>query len=249
MASTSTVSQDVYRRLRSDLLACRLAPGEKLKIEELCQRFSAGSSAVREALSRLASDGFVVMEPQRGFRVTPVSFDELRDLTDTRCQIEGLCIRDAVRRGDIEWEAGLVTALHRLSRTPMRAEEDPQRYSDVFAAAHTQFHEAVVAACRSPCLLKIREALYFQHERYRWLSMPLARVERNLHAEHASIAEAALARDADRAVRMMTDHLQQTAHIILASPGIADAFGVAAAGAVRKPPFSECTRRAETADL
>lgn len=225
MASNLTISQDVYRRLRSDLLSCRLAPGEKLKIEELCQRFSAGSSAVREALSRLASDGFVVMEPQRGFRVMTVSFDELRDLTNTRCQIEGLCIRDAIAHGDVEWEAGLITALHRLSRLPMRAEEDPQRYSDAFAVAHTKFHEAVVAACGSPYLLKMREFLYFQHERYRWLSMPLAKVERNLHAEHTSIADAALARDADRAVQMMTDHLQRTAHIILSSSGDADALG------------------------
>ncbi len=78
MPAGSTLTQNVYQRLRADLLACRLMPGQKLKIEELCERFSAGSSAVREALSRLAADGFVVVEPQRGFRVTPLSFAELR---------------------------------------------------------------------------------------------------------------------------------------------------------------------------
>lgn len=222
MATTATVSQDVYRRLRSDLLSCRLMPGEKLRIEELCQRYSAGSSAVREALSRFASEGFVTLEPQRGFRVTPISFDELRDLTAVRCQIEGLCIRDAIKHGDVEWEAGVVTALHRLSRLPMRAESDPDRYDDAFAAAHTLFHEALVAACSSPWLLRMRKFLYFQHERYRWLSMPLASVERDVHSEHKKIAEAALARNADDAAQAMTEHLQLTAHIILTSPGIAD---------------------------
>jgi DNA-binding GntR family transcriptional regulator len=58
--------------LRSQLLARRFAPGEKLKIDDLCRRFAVDSSAVREALSRLASEGFVVSEPQRGFRVAPL---------------------------------------------------------------------------------------------------------------------------------------------------------------------------------
>jgi len=125
MAAGSTLTQNVYQRLRADLLACRLMPGQKLKIEELCERLSAGSSAVREALSRLAADGFVVVEPQRGFRVTPLSFTELRDLTNVRCEIEGQCIRDAIKHGDIDWETAVIAALHRLSRTPERAPDEP----------------------------------------------------------------------------------------------------------------------------
>ncbi len=229
MATNSTVTQDVYRRLRADLLTCRLAPGEKLRIDVLCARLSAGSSAIREALSRLAAENFVVIEPQRGFRVAPISFGELRDLTRVRCQVEGSCIRDAIQHGDVEWEAGLMTALHRLSKLPMRAEGDPTRYNDAFALAHTAFHAAVVAACASPWLLRTREYLYFQHDRYRWISMPLATVERDVHGEHTRIAEAALARDADRAVQAMTDHLELTAEIILSSAGVTDE-GSASAG-------------------
>ena len=93
MTSTSSLTHNAYARLRTELLSSRLAPGEKLKIEVLCEKFSVGSSAVREALSRLASEGLVVSEPQRGFRVAPLSLDSLRDLTDVRCKIEGLCLR------------------------------------------------------------------------------------------------------------------------------------------------------------
>lgn len=154
MPAGSTLTQNVYQRLRADLLACRLMPGQKLKIEELCERLAAGSSAVREALSRLAADGFVELEPQRGFRVTPLSFDELRDLTNVRCEVEGLCIRNSIEHGDIDWETAVIAALHRLSRTPERAPDDPKRYNDDFAVAHTAFHLAVVAACASPWLLR-----------------------------------------------------------------------------------------------
>ena len=221
MASNPTLTQEVYRRLRSDLLSCRLAPGEKLRIEELGKRLSAGSSAVREALSHLASEGFVVAEPQRGFRVAPVSPGELRGLTDARCEIEGLCIRRAVEHGDVEWEAGIITALHRLGKLPVRAEGDPKRYNDAFAVAHEAFHEAVAAGCANPWLLRVRQSLAGQHERYRWLSLPLATVERDLHGEHTAIAQAALARDSDGTVRLMTDHLNLTAHIILSSQEVA----------------------------
>ena len=222
MPAGSTLTEDVYRRLRADLLACRLLPGQKLKIEDLCERVGAGSSAVREALSRLAADGFVVLEPQRGFRVTPLSFTELRDLTNVRCQIESLCLRDAIERGDIDWETGVIAALHRMSRTPERAPDDPKRYNDAFAVVHTAFHEALVAACTSPWLLRIRAQLFAQHERYRWLSKPLARVDRDLEAEHSGIANAAIARRADEAVARMNAHLQLTADIIQTSPLIAE---------------------------
>jgi DNA-binding GntR family transcriptional regulator len=218
----STITQDVYRRLRAELLACRLMPGQKLKIEELCDRLNAGSSAVREALSRLAADGFVLLEPQRGFRVTPLSIAELRDLTDVRCQIETLCLRDAIAHGDIDWETGVIAALHRMSRTPERAEDDPKRYNDAFAVAHTAFHQGLVAACSSPWLLRLRSQLSAQHERYRWLSKPLARVERNLEAEHGGIASAAIARRTDEAIERLTAHLQLTAEIILTSPLLAE---------------------------
>lgn len=223
MPAGSTLTQNVYQRLRADLLACRLMPGQKLKIEELCERFAAGSSAVREALSRLAADGFVVVEPQRGFRVTPLSFAELRDLTNVRCEVEGLCIRDSIEHGDIDWETALIAALHRLSRTPERAPDDPKRYNDDFAVAHKAFHEAVVAACASPWLLRIRAQLFAQHERYRWLSKPLAQIERDLKAEHNGIVESAIARRADEAVERMTAHLQLTADVILNSPLLSEA--------------------------
>ena len=111
MTGSLSITENVYSQLRADLLACRLAPGQKLKIEALCQRLSAGSSAVREALSRLVSEGFVLLEPQRGFRVTPLYPDELRDLTDTRCEIEALCIRDSLVHGDVEWETTLIARL------------------------------------------------------------------------------------------------------------------------------------------
>ena len=213
----STVSADqVYLDTRSDILACRLAPGAKLKIRELCERFDVSLGAVREALSRLSAEGLVIFEAQRGSWVAPVSLAELRDLTEARIAIEGLCLERAMRQGGVEWEAAIVSALHHLSRTPTRAEGDDQRMHDHWATAHRQFHNALVSACDNASLLRMRTTLYEQGERYQRLAVPLGRTKRNVGSEHKKIATAVLARNVPEALEAMRLHLTRTADIVAA---------------------------------
>ena len=211
----SSLTQDAYQRLRADLLACRVKPGARLKIAELCDSLSVSLSAVREALARLMSEGLVVGEPQRGFCAAPISSSELQDLTGVRVTIETACLDRAIAVGDVAWESHLVSAMHRLSRTPERAADDPDRLSEAWAAAHADFHAALAAACDSPWLLKLRGMLYDQSERYRRLSIPLAEVARDIGAEHRELVDAALDRDAPRAVAAMARHLETTTLMIL----------------------------------
>src|SRR5271170_7317741 len=89
---TKALSTSVYRQLRADLLAGRLRPGEKLRDEGLRQRFSSGSSPIREALNRLLAEGLVSLEDQKGFRVAPISESELEELVMARCWIDGIAI-------------------------------------------------------------------------------------------------------------------------------------------------------------
>lgn len=213
--TSASLTQTAYERLRADLLSCRLRPGDRLRINDLCVRLSVSLGAVREALSRLTADGFVVAEPQRGFRVAPISVEELRDLTTVRLQIEGACLRRTIALGDIGWEERLVAAHHRMSRLPEREIDDPQRVSEAWAAAHAAYHRALVNGCDSPWLLRLRDLLYAQSERYRRLSVPLARAGRELEREHREIMEAALARDADRADALLASHLETTTYILL----------------------------------
>lgn len=211
----SSLTQAAYEHLRADLLACRLRPGVRLKISELCQSLSVSLSAVREALSRLTSEGLVVAEPQRGFRVASISVEELRDLTGVRAGIEGMCLERAIAVGDVTWEARLVASFHRLSRTPEREPGDMERMNEAWSAAHAAYHEALVAACDSPWLLRLRGILYAQSERYRRLSVPLAEGARDLDREHREIMEAALAHDAALAKALMTEHIERTTRVLL----------------------------------
>ena len=82
MATAATTrTEQVYARMRSDILAGHLTPGAKLPFAELVARYGGSTSVIREGLTRLVEQGLVQAEPQHGFRVVPLSISDLDDLT------------------------------------------------------------------------------------------------------------------------------------------------------------------------
>jgi DNA-binding GntR family transcriptional regulator len=212
---------DVYHKLRRDIVSCRLTPGQKLNIRALCASYGVSLGAIRESLSRLASEDLVVAQAQRGFRVAQVSPDNLVDLMTTRAEIEALCLRRSLSAGGVAWEAAVIAAAHRLSRTPRTIAPGNPNVSDEWETAHDAFHLSLVAACDSPWLLKIRTQLYTQAERYRRLSLRISATRRDIAAEHQKLTRAATARDAERTVRLMTRHLDATTRYLLEARTVA----------------------------
>ncbi len=213
--SGTSATQNVYEQLRADVLSSRLAPGQRLKIAALSAEHDVSPGAVREALSRLTSEGLVIAEPQRGFRVAPISAFELKDLTTVRVEIESLCLRRSIEHGDADWEARLKEVFRRLSETPERVPEDSPLLDPKWAKLHHEYHETLVSACDSPWLLRLREMLYAQSERYRRLSWRLSDFNRDLNSEHRQILDAALSRNAELAVSLLSSHLLVTTQILL----------------------------------
>jgi DNA-binding GntR family transcriptional regulator len=154
-------------------------------------------------------------EPQRGFRAAPISRADLEDLTMVRIEVESLCLTRAMAVGTVDWEARLVAAFHRLSRTPERVASDPARSADDWADAHAGFHGALVDGADSPWLLRLHAQLYAQSERYRRLSIPLGQMDRDVDGEHRQIMEAVLARNVERALKLMRRHISATTSILL----------------------------------
>lgn len=212
---TQNLTAQAYEKLRSDILACRLRPGQKITISDQVSALGFSLGAVRESLSRLTSEGLVVAEPNKGYRVASITQSELEDLTRTRVLIECQCLENAIRNGDLKWETGIVSTEFELSRITVQDPTDPARVSAAWSESHRRFHEALVAACDSPWLLKLRVLLFAQSERYRSVSVPLDTHKRDVLAEHNAIAQATIARDTKAAVQAMRDHLQQTTRILV----------------------------------
>lgn len=218
----SRVSQmeEVYDRLRTAILNGHYPPDQKLKINELCRQTGGGLGTVREALSRLLSEGLVVSEAYKGFHVAPISLPDLISLTKARIEIENLCLASSLANGDIEWEGRLVSLIHQLTRYSPH-----DTAVDTWSRLHTTFHDALVSACDNAWLLRIHRILHEQSERYRRLvamfnvslDAPTQRQrEGNMETEHKELAEAAIARDVDRVRELITVHLRRTTDYLVA---------------------------------
>jgi len=208
--AVGTLATTVYDRLRDDIMSGELAPGEKLRVEFLRARYGAGTSPIREALNRLSSDGFVVQEDQRGFRVSPVSRDELIELIKTRCWIEGVALRESAANGDMAWEETIVLAFHRLSRVPKTSDPEVVAANPQWEDLHRAFHMTLLMACGSRLLLEFCEQLADRANRYRRLAVIVSYPERNELEEHRDLMAAMLARDADKAATLLHTHYQRT---------------------------------------
>jgi GntR family transcriptional regulator, carbon starvation induced regulator len=208
-AGTITVAGELYEQLRTDILYARLRPGQRLRNEVLKQRYGGGVGTVREALNRLRAEGLVIQEDQRGFRVAPVSLDELRELTETRCWVNAVAVTASIANGDAAWEEGVLLAYHRMARHLADAAESEPRTQ--LRELHRVFHASLYAACGSRWLIGFSEALFDAAGRYQSLAYPDERDPRDYDAEHRAIMEAAIARKAPEAVALLDSHFRATA--------------------------------------
>ncbi len=93
-----TIYQRVRDRIRGDILAGRIAPGTRLKITELAERYGLSHMPVREALQQLQGEGLVTLSPNRGASVRRMDARFIRSLFDIREALEGHLTRQAAER-------------------------------------------------------------------------------------------------------------------------------------------------------
>lgn len=209
--SARTLVEYAYEALRQDILRGALPPGERLRVEALKDTYKVGASTLREALTLLVGEALVTAEGQRGFRVAPISLADFRDAIQVRKLLEIEALRESIKAGDDDWEAGVVAAYHRLSKIEEQfTSEDPQTLSGEWEERNRAFHDALIGASRSRWLHHFIDILYQQSERYRRIALAGKAIKRDVHAEHEAIKDAALKRDVDEACRLSEQHIERT---------------------------------------
>jgi DNA-binding GntR family transcriptional regulator len=210
-----TLTERAYRALRHDIVCGDLQPGQRLRVEHLKDGYGVGAGTLREALALLVSDALVTVEGQRGYRVSAISLDDLRDLTDTRVMLETQSLRLSIRLGDSRWENELRQVFDELTLAEQRRGGlEPQAWE----RANHRFHETLIAAHASPWTKHLLGILYRHGERYRHVAIRLGAtraVERDVHDEHTSIFNAAIARQEARAALALEAHIRLTCDILV----------------------------------
>jgi DNA-binding GntR family transcriptional regulator len=207
----TTLASDITEELRRDIISGSLAPGGKIRLREVAERFGVGMSPVREALNRLSRDRLVNQSDLRGFRVAPISESELDELMRARCWLNETGLRESIRRGDAAWEEAVVLAFHRLSRVPDRIASSPITANPEWDAAHRVFHRSLLEACGSRWIVDFCDQLFDVADIYRHVSRAAREAQaREPTDEHRAIMEATVARDADKAVDLLNRHFMRT---------------------------------------
>ena len=213
----STQASSVYDRLKHDILTGQLKPGVKLRLKDLIEKYDTGNSPLREALNRLSANGMVVREENRGFRVPPASAHELQELTNTRCWLEEIGIRESIANGDTEWEERIVLAFHWLTRAA-RSDEAAAKYTvPEWEDHHREFHLALISACGSSILMDFCAELHQRSFRYRNLAEVVEYRGQHELEEHRELQQAVLDRNADLAVDLLHKHYKVTSEILINS--------------------------------
>jgi DNA-binding GntR family transcriptional regulator len=210
-----TASEAAARRLRADIVAGALAPATPLRLRALTARYRIGATPLREALSRLAAEGVVVAEGQRGFAVPPVTRAHLLDITRSRQLVEPQALRLALAHGDAAWEDELVASFHLLKRELERRVAASEAWLDAYEAKHHRFHRALIAACPLLAVKAFCDALYEQKTRYRRVLKSAGLLTERAVAVHEELLALALARDAERAAAALERHIGSTAEAVL----------------------------------
>lgn len=204
--SRNVVGASTYQRIKRDIIFGDLAPGSKLKLDGLRQRYEASMSTLRETLNRLASEGFVDAQDQRGFFVTPVSREDLIEIANLRVLLECHALRLSVAKGDTDWEGNLVAAHHKLHLMEQKMLTGDDSQKEDWKRYDWEFHLALIEACGSRNLLSLHAVLFDKYLRYQMLVL----TNRGQVAvqEHKDMFDAALARDIDGAARSLQSHIE-----------------------------------------
>ncbi|MDH2388917.1 GntR family transcriptional regulator [Streptomyces sp. HNM0663] len=204
------LSEQVYAHLRNAIMRGDYAPGDALKPQDLAKEQGVSLAVVREALVRVVGEGLADRLPNRGFAVPAFSDRRWQEIAEARRTVEPVVLRMSVERGDVDWEARVRAAHHRLARTPAHMPEEGEHYSSAWSEAHRLFHRTLLEGCGNPVLLETFDRM--------WTASELARrwsahrnPDRDAAGEHRRLEEAALARDADAAAEVLTRHLTLTA--------------------------------------
>jgi DNA-binding GntR family transcriptional regulator len=203
-------AEAAYSGLRDAIVAGRLQPNERLVEAELIDLLGVSRTAVRTALVRLAQEGLVVHERNRGARVRYVDETEAVEIVLARAALEALAVRQAAERATPEDVEELREVLGR-----MRARLDE---ADLLGASdeNAVLHSKLLELSGNRTVIRLVGGLKSQLVRFQYRTILVPGRSARSFAEHSAIVDAVAAGDADAAEAAMRRHLSHVADALSA---------------------------------
>ena len=204
-AETGTLAEQVFHRLRRQIVEGEIPPGTKISEPELSRTLGISRGPLREAIGRLEAGGLLVRRANVGARVVELSIEQLLDIFLIREALEGMAARLAAERMPQE-EIDELRAL--LERHRAQVEQDAGR-AYFQKEGDLDFHYRIVQGSRNDRLIQILcDDLYHLVRMYRFqFGMASPRARRGLQ-EHVHIVDAIAERDSEMAELLMRHHVR-----------------------------------------
>ena len=189
----------VFHTLREMAISYQLKPGEKVSEIELAQRLGVSRTPVREALTKLVNDGFL-LPAARGYVRRPLDVQETLELYEARVAIECACLAMAIQRATDEEIAEAVAYLEESRKVP--PDTPVERLVELDEGFHLRIADMARNAELKRVLVNLNERIRF----IRWIDME--KVGRDsTQKEHRAILKALKARDASVSDRLLREHI------------------------------------------
>ncbi|MFD5541626.1 GntR family transcriptional regulator [Streptomyces sp. NPDC127079] len=203
-----------YRRLREDILSCRLHPGQRISERQLVAETKLGISAVREALTRLDHEGLVHTQPRRGYQVKPMTLKGVDDLFNFWELLGPETVRSGVTRATRK-QLDRAMADHeefwQLESTSMPSHELTQRWLELsentFAALADATDNPYITSAWRPVAGELRRVLSLLNDSVVVFSVSTEYM--------AGWSEALGRRDGETAAELARKYIQQSHNRIL----------------------------------
>ncbi|RMA42280.1 GntR family transcriptional regulator [Rhodophyticola porphyridii] len=196
-----SLHEELVTRLREAIVQGTLAPGAKVPERELCESLGVSRTPLREALKVMANEGLVVLESNRGARVSNVTMEELEAAFPVIAVLEGLAGELACARASDD-EIARIALRHRDMFRHYEAGNRPAYFQ-----ANRDIHDALMAAARNPVLAQHYTMLSSRVERARLLANVSDSRWAEAVEEHHDILAALEARNGARLRDLLTAHL------------------------------------------
>lgn len=205
-----SLHDQVAGRIRAAIVEGRLPPNERLNERVLCERYGISRTPLREALKVLASEGLVVLHPNRGASVPALTIGDLEATVAVMAHIEVL-VGETVVRTITEEGIESIRRLHDRMAYYKAHGELPKYFQ-----MNQSIHAKLVEQTGNPVLESVYASLNTRMLRFRYLANLKDHRWKQAMQEHEFILEALVARDGTRLGRLLHDHLLNKAKAVRA---------------------------------
>lgn len=205
----TSLGDKAYSSIRSDIIACVLRPGQEVSEAKLEDRYGVGLAAVRKALSRLTQDGLVIPIPRRGYKVAPVTLQDIHEIMELRLLLEPRAARRAALASDVDPRLAKLVEGPPESNSPALERKFVQRNRDFHLTIARQSGNMLMFRVLSESMDKMERLLNLKV--IEPLHGPAEGQDRMVQrAQHAALLEAIERREPDRAEQVAREHVEHT---------------------------------------